>query len=200
MSRVESAAAEMIGAIALTAIIAAAIAIVGYQWVAQIPLSSPPSPNLIIACGNGAIQGDFYCRSGVIGCADQETISYSECTQNCSIANSNEFSNCIQRCEAALNCAPINDNLLCNTIFICHNGGDPLEISELSIFVNDIRMNPPFSIYKYTTESTSQKSGGPFSAGEVLRLPINNPPQSIAIIYHDIRSGKEFVLTKQKFR
>jgi hypothetical protein len=122
----ESAAAEMIGAIALTSIIAAAIAIIGYQWVSQIPLSSPPSSNLIIACGNGNVQGDFYCKSGVIGCAHDETISMSDCKEECEKTNLNDLMECFQKCEAALNCAPINDINNCNTIFICHNGGDSL--------------------------------------------------------------------------
>ena len=123
MRIIESASSEMIGAIVLTAIIVSAFTIVGSQWIGLIPLSSPPSANLIIACGDGNVPNDFYCRSGVIGCADEETISYSDCIQDCRKLNEIEHNKCVKRCEEALNCAVINDDKFCNTIFVCHNGG-----------------------------------------------------------------------------
>lgn len=198
----EPAAAEMIGAIALTSIIVAALAIVGSQWIGLIPTSSHPSANLIIACGNGGVPYDFYCRSGVIGCADDEIIRYDDCANNCTKINPFEQNKCVKRCEGALNCAIINDNRFCNTIFICHNGGDPLEISRLNVFVNDNMLFHPFRTYNpfNITNNTTDRYVGDFTAGEVLRLPINFPPQSVMIVYDNIQTGRKIILFDQKFR
>jgi hypothetical protein len=226
----ESAAAEMVGAIVLTSVIAAAIAIVGYQWVEQIPLSSPPSVKLEIACGIPPVNvNDYSCRSGIISCEPQQSLStadciaacpaapdpdhepciwncdsskkllFGECIKGCTQPGTLQYRSCIDSCSSPPNCAAVNDVTMCNMIFICHNGGDSLNIETLGISINGINRDRPYEIYRYTDETLSDRSTGFFQAGEILRIPITVQPDSVVVSYDDFRSGQNIVLSRKVF-
>ena len=46
---------------------------------------------------------------------------------------------------------------------------------------------------------TTNRYVGDFTAGEILRLPINDPPQSVMIVYNNIQTGETYPFN-QKFR
>jgi|GEM_PF-6852054 len=201
------AAAETIGAILLTAVIAAVIGIYGYLWITQIPLSSPPHVNFEIACGNASIPvdyHDYYCRGGVIGCSPNESsfLSHKDCSDNClNNYSSGNYQDCVNDCESPVYCA---DTKNCNSIFICHNGGDPLEISRLKIFVNNKMENNdenPYYFYNYTNNNPNpvHRTYGDFTAGEILNLSTETP-ESVMITYQEADLKNEYVIVNKNFR
>ena len=218
MQNQDPAAAEMIGAIALTAIIVAAIGILGAQWIANIPTSSFPTAQLEIACGDDSVQGDFHCRSGVIGCADEEILPLSNCsynclnttpsqkmvcdgTEDCSITATPQYQECVRRCESAPNCAKIHNNTLCNTIYICHNGGDALDINNLNISVNEGNPQENYWIYDYVSNTTVPKSKAEyFKASNVIKINSTYDPEKVMIVYQDYQSGQKNVMVSKRFR
>lgn len=242
MKNIENAAAEMIGAIALTSIIVAVMAIVGSQWIGHIPLSSPPYANLEIACGNSSmpwtmykdnnITFDFNCRTGVIGCAPDELInyhdclnhcdsigtltekkaclancqfsrkiSYDECSHYCSISDPSIYQECLKECESAPNCANVENSTMCNAIFICHKGGDPLEINKLRLFINeDNDGKSSFWTFDDDKKEPVSINNGFFNPGHVLWYNIFDDPQTIKISYEDIQTGETRIMVSKHFR
>jgi len=201
MNKEDLAAAEMVGAIVLTSIVAVAIGIVGYQWLSQIPTSSPPSLNLEIACGNkNTAPLDFSCRSGVLNCDPAIDIRYNNCIKNCSQPGSLEYQKCKDNCGSTPNCIDVSSSAQCNMVFICHNGGDSLDISKLSVRIGDVKLDPPFTIYNYITNQTNSRAEGNFQAGDVIKIsPIQNPLRRVLIIYNDYHSGQNQVLIDKQF-
>lgn len=199
MKQREKGSSEIIGAIVLTGIIAAAIGILGLQWLAQIPTASPPYINLEIGCGNGAISGDFSCRTGTISCDPDIPKNSGSCKKTCPAENNPQYQACIDQCESQPNCYEKSDQLTCNTLFICHNGGDSLDISQLTVRINGQILNPGYSVYDYQTNATTTRTSGLFKAGEIIRLPILTTPDSVVISYLDRHSGQDLVLINKKW-
>ncbi len=200
--------AEMIGAIVLTGIIAIVIGIIGAQWIGQIPTSSPPYINIEIGCGNGTgnsnctdprIPCDFSCRTGMISCDHNVSINYGACKNACPAVSNPQYKTCMAQCEEQPNC--VNKTILssCNMLFICHNGGDSLNIDQLSIRINGKIIPKKYDIYENQTTFHRDLTTGQFKAGEVMRLPITEPPNIVIINYQDYRSGNEYVLVSKKF-
>jgi hypothetical protein len=197
------AAAETIGAILLTAVIAASIAIVSYQWISEIPTSSLPYSNLEIACGNGTNLSDNYCGAGIISCPKGNDLSYYNCSKECSNGSTSEYQNCINNCGSPSNCIDPTNKKICNTIFICHKGGDPLNIKNLNIFINK---NPhTFSVYYYEYNNTiknynwTKKESGEFNSSEIIKIPISDSPESVEVYYKNYESGRENLISSITF-
>ena len=204
MKRCDTAAAEIIGAIILMAIMSSALAIVGLQWISQIETRTPPYANLEISCGNETATSlfDFSCRTGGINCSEPLK-SLDSCKIQC---NSNYFDQrlfqkCLDKCMQEKNCADLTNFKNCNMLFICHLGGDSLNIDAISIFINDKKKGPVTKVYNHITISTSI-ADGLFEIGEIIRFKLENsdiPIKSITIAYTDYYSGNSYIVAKKIF-
>jgi hypothetical protein len=208
MRSVDCAAAEVVGAILLTAIIGAGIAIVGYQWISQVPTASLPYAYIEIACRDSHIApvkppiGDFPCRSGIIDCPGE---SFAACMAKCPDVGTVQHQQCRSLCEESRNCVDTSDYASCNRLSICHNGGDPLLIKEISLIINGVLKGKisQANVYSYEKELNSSYVGNEYyETGEVIFVPLQAgdiPLRSIVITYRDYRSNQVVVLAKKEF-
>lgn len=195
MRRTDSAAAEMVGAILMIVIISSLIGVVGVYWISSVPTASFPYTSLEISCGDNTFI-DYPCREGLMGC---NNILYEDCIALCPAPSTSEYNNCIKNCLRSTGCIDISDYNLCNMVFICHKGGDPLQIDELHIIVND---NPPISPPVPHSPDVTTTNPNYLQNGEVIRIPLiatDIPLQSVTITYHDYSSGTDLLLAKKIF-
>lgn len=205
MRGTETAAAEMMGAILLTVIIGSAIAMVGYQWLSQVPTASLPYANIEIACGNMSaspadpVLNDFSCRTGLINCTSE---SYDQCISKCSkywTVGTDQYSQCSSLCGQGRNCVDATKYSDCNMLFICHTGGDPLLIREITILINGQDRGAIVTAQVFTFNLTSNDI---FEAGEIIRYPLlagDIPLKSVTLKYRDYQTGQQIVLGKKEF-
>jgi hypothetical protein len=208
----DAAAAEMIGAILLTVIIGSAIAIVGYQWISQVPTASMPYASLEIACGNASASPDnpemtydYSCRSGIVSCEDE---TYEQCIANIpkEFRNGTEqYTHRFDLCQKDRNCVNPKVYESCNMVYLCHTGGDPLLVRNIWLVINNKKQGgiTPGMVYHYDATSTaSMEPNDYFEPGEVIRYPLNGadvPLESVTIGYRDLRTGQNISLWNKQF-
>ncbi|HWQ65835.1 MAG TPA: hypothetical protein VN372_03075 [Methanospirillum sp.] len=201
MKGTEGANAEMVGVILLIAVMGSGIVMVGVQLMAQVPTAAPPYVFVEIACGNFNSSfniKDFPCRSGSIDCY-HSVLNLTVCRSSCTAKGTNQYKQCLAACEQGQNCADLST---CNMAYICHNGGDPLDLNEMKIWVNQVE-KPLNSLMVYNPDTNiSHNVSSAFEVGEVIRLPLLNsdkPLKTVTISYNDYRSGNNQILAKKDF-
>jgi hypothetical protein len=160
-----------------------------------------------ISCRNSSAapanlsMNDFPCGSGMIDCHGE---TYDECMAKCPAAGTVQYRLCQSLCGQSRNCVDTSDYNSCNRLSICHIGGDPLLINEISLIINGVRKDQisQGNVYNYENKNYGAILNDYFEVGEVLYYPLQAgdiPLRSIVITYRDYRSGQNVVLAKKEF-
>lgn len=205
---------EIIGAIALMGIIVAAFGIFSAIYLPMIKPTQIPLVKMSVACDEHISNFDpeFPCTRASFSCHpntdpfDKETCEmdciqrdYSRNQQNLPNDPSLDTLRCLEYCLA-----PMCSNLTnCGVIYICHNGGDMLDMQNMKIFVNSQKIdqsnlekkeisNNSFIQYNNLVNKT-------FEIGTIIR--IQNPPRPVdeIMISYTLSSGSEVTLVLNQF-
>jgi len=209
----DHAVSEIIGAIALMGIIVAAFGIFSALYLPMIKPTQVPQVKLSIACNEtiNNLDPEFPCTQGSFSCHPiYDPFDNKTCEENCKLQDysknqqyesgdsSSQVLRCLEHCLAPM-CSSLAD---CGVIYICHNGGDSLDIDNMKIIVNGINIdrtnwekkelsNDIFKLYNSYDKT--------FSIGTILR--IQNPPNPVdrVMIAYTLSSGSEITLALNQF-
>jgi hypothetical protein len=203
----------MIGAIALTGIIVATFGIIAALFVPMIKPVQIPHVKLSIACAEHIDEYDteFPCTHGSFSCFPlAEPFDAQTCEHDCmqrAYAKSHQYqprdysrlvSQCKEKCIAPF-CSTL---ATCHVIYICHNGGDALEIANMKIFVNGDNV-PPSNWEKKELHDDHfkeiAKTSNMFQAGTILRVQNIHPPVDRVMITYTLPSGSDITLLLNQF-
>ena len=139
----EKAVSEIIGALLLMGIIVAAFAIFGVLYLPTIKPPELPKVQLSMACSDRVDDNtiEFPCTLGMNPCKPFDNLTcendckfrgYSQNPQFNPVDLQREIYRCLGNCLSPI-CSDLG---LCRFLYICHNGGDSLQIDSLLIKVN----------------------------------------------------------------
>lgn len=209
----EQAVAEIIGAILLIGIIVGAFAIFTAIYLPTLKIYPSPSVKMSMACNTtlGADDTEFPCSRGSFSChpfnnrtceEDCKWRDYSENPDLNGEQHNREIVRCMEDCMNPI-CSDLGN---CGVLYICHNGGDSLNISDMKIFVNGNAIvkntwgiknqfvNPPIFI-------SPPPEGSLFRNGDSLRIsnPSGSRPVNTVMVLYSLPSGQEINLALNQF-
>jgi len=209
----DHAISEIIGAIALMGIIVAAFGIFSAIYLPMIKPTQIPQVKLSVACSENInnFDSEFPCTQGSFSCHPiNDPFDSQTCEEDCKLRDysknqqyqsgdsSSEVLRCMEHCLA-----PMCSNLAeCGVIYICHNGGDSLDIDSMKILVNGLNVEST----KWEKKEISSNEFKPynsydknFSIGTVLR--IQNPPSPVdrVMVVYNLPSENEITLVLNQF-
>lgn len=213
--KIERGSAEIVGVILLIGIIISVFGIFGALYIPSLKPDTTPHVKLNIACGKSDISDaditDYPCIRGSFGCqgVDNHTCEedcryrdYSDNPQYNSEKQNLEVLRCLENCEQST-CSDLSN---CKLLYICHNGGDSLKISDLKVVINGFsltntlstswRLKQGDSIFSYPDLNNKT-----FNNGDLLLVP--NPDSSnqvnrIHLIY-TLASGRYVTLIMNQY-
>ncbi len=213
--RKERGSAEIVGVILLIGVIITVFGVFAALYIPSMKPDAIPQVKLNIACGNSEISDeditDYPCMRGAFGChafdnhSCEEDCRYRDYSSNPQYNSENpdiEVLRCLENCEKST-CSDLSN---CKILYICHNGGDSLKISDLKITINGIsvsntdstswRLKQGDSIYPYP--DSSEKT---FRNGDLLLIP--NPYYSTSVktihIIYTLPSGSDITLVMNQY-
>ncbi len=211
----EKGSAEIVGVILLIGIIITAFGIFAALYLPSIKPDATPQVKLNIACSNTEISDqnitDYPCMRGAFGChafnnhsceEDCRYRDYSSNPQYNSEDSNLEVTRCLENCEKST-CSDLSN---CKLLYLCHNGGDSLKISDLKTTINGVSVSNTYStpwrlkqgdsIYSYPVSSDKT-----FRNGDLLLIP--NPDYSTSVkkihIIYTLPSGREVTLVMNQY-
>ena len=209
----EHAISEIIGAIALMGIIVAAFGIFSAIYLPMIKPTQIPQVKLSIACNESINNFDteFPCTQGSFSCHPlDDPFDNKTCEEDCKLQDysknlqyesedsSSQVLRCLEHCLAPM-CSSLPH---CGVIYVCHNGGDSLDIDSMEILINGLNIDrtnwekKELSSDFFKPYNTYDKI---FSIGTTLR--IQNPPKPVdrVMVTYTLSSGSEITLVLNQF-
>jgi flagellin-like protein len=175
----DEAVSEIIGSILLIGIIVAAFGIFSALYLPGLIPGTIPRAQLSMACSDdtGVLADiEYPCARGSFQCSplDNKTCEddcqwrdYSVNTDLTSEQYSREIARCKENCVSPI-CSDTSD---CRQLYICHNGGDPLLISDMMILINGDPISwSDWKIKRTGDTYTSPDLDARFQNGDVLRI------------------------------
>ncbi len=209
----EQAVAEILGAILLIGIIVGAFAIFTAIYVPTLKIYPPPSVKLSMACNTtvGAGDTEFPCTRGSFNCHPfnnrtcEEDCKWRDYSQNPDLSSdqhNREIVRCMEDCMSPI-CSDLRN---CGVLYICHNGGDSLNISDIKIFVNGNAIARNFWGIKNQSVTppafvSPPPEGWLFRNGDSLSIsdPGGGRPVNTVMIVYSPQSGQEIILALNQF-
>lgn len=207
----EEAIAESIGALLLIGVIVGAFAIFTAIYLPTIRIDPIPSVKLSMACNStiGTDDTEFPCTRGSFNChpfdnrtceEDCKRRDYSENPDFSTEQQSREIGRCMENCMNPL-CSDLRN---CGVLYICHNGGESLKISDIRILVNgNPTLKTSWEIKQQSGSSTfvSLNEGTIFRIGDSLRIinPAGGLPVNTVMVLYSPSSGGEITLALNQF-
>jgi len=205
---------EIIGVILLIGIIVATFGILAAIYLPTIKPNPVPQVKLSMACSNGIHDFnniEYPCTKGSFQCNPPDIpFDNKSCENDCRLRDYSQNFNYdpanlerdILRCLVNCHNTTCSDLADCDFIYICHNGGDTLEVNNLEIIVNNQPIDKSYWKMKKPSINdvfTSIILDSSFSIGSTIRLEnIPNPVDRVMIMY-SLPSGGEVTLALNQF-
>ena len=205
----EGGSSEIIGVILLIGIIMGSFGIFAGLYLPTIKPVIVPQVKLSMACSDITTNDvEYPCTRGSSSCSSFDNRSceedcryrdYSDNPQFNSESLKTKILRCMENCGGSL-CSDLKD---CNALYICHNGGDALQISTMTIVVNGkvIDQNR-WEIKKGDADFHSLSSNLSYTIGDTLRInketSYSTPVDTVTIISKTL-SGGNITLAMNQF-
>lgn len=208
---------EIIGVILLIGIIVATFSILAAIYVPMVKPTPIPQVKLSMACSNNlgdAANIEYPCTKGSFHCNPDNDPFHNEnnCSNECKLRDysqnpqinpddiEHEILRCMENCPRPI-CSDLID---CNYLYICHSGGDTLDVDKIRIIVNEIPIIN-WQLKKRFQNLRDPTPADTFSIGDTIRIfwdpepdPPFNPVDKVMITY-TLPSGGEITLVLNQF-
>jgi len=208
----DTAASEIIGAIMLIGVIVGAFGIFSAIYLPSVVPSQVPHAKISMACNvsEGPDDIEYPCTRGSFNCHSFENTTcendcrYRDFSDNPNLDSEDyerEISRCLENCMSPL-CSDLQH---CGVLYICHNGGDSLDIDSMKILVNGNEIARGYwNIKQQLVDElsfNSAVSGKKFQNGDSLRIisPSGGKPVDTVMISYTLPSGSEVTLALNQF-
>lgn len=196
----------------LIGVIVGAFAIFSAIYLPSVIPSDVPHARISMACNNVSESSndiEYPCTRGSFNCHSFEnTTCENDCRWRDFSGNPNldssdyqrEISRCLENCMSPI-CSDLQN---CKVLYICHNGGDPLDIDAMKILVNGNvidQSNWEMKEQMAEPEEFDSVTGKKFRNGDSLRIisPSGGKPVDTVMISYTLPSGSEITLALNQF-
>jgi hypothetical protein len=208
----EDAVSEIIGAVLLIGIIVGAFGIFSALYLPGLKPEPIPQVKISMACDDTAGSSDieYPCTRGSFHCypLDNETCEndclYRDYSVNPDISSeqyTKEYMRCMENCMNPI-CSDLEQ---CEVLYLCHNGGESLIISDMRIIVNGNDIGHTSWGYKQQLVSevyvTPPPDGAKLQNGDSLRIldPSGSNPVDNVMVTYTLPSGAEYTLAMNQW-
>jgi len=201
----EEAVSEIIGALLLMGIIVASFAIFGALYLPTVIPPEIPKVQLSMACSDSIDDNtiEYPCIFGMYHCSVFDNLTceddcryraYSQNPQFHPDHLNREIYRCMENCLKPF-CSDLEN---CRYLYICHNGGDNLQIDSLKIMINGNEIEHNRWEMKTPPGTDFISSSIQFGIGSTIRIRNTlNPIDTVTIIYSPPAGGELILLVNQ---
>jgi len=208
----ERGSAEIIGIILLIGVIIGAFGIFTALYIPSLIPDRIPQVKLNVACGDSDITGtgeisDYPCARGAFGCHPFDNRSCEEDCKNRDYADNPQYNSenpnlevlrCMENCVGSM-CSDLSN---CKIVYICHNGGDGLKISDLKMVINGKTLTNS-ATWKLKRDDTMYPDpyDKQFQNGDLLLIPNPYSSESLdtVMIIYNLSSGRGITLVMNQY-
>ncbi len=208
----DPAVSEIIGALMLIGVIVAAFGMFTVLYLPAVVPDEAPYARLSLGCSDEnpvSADTEFPCSRGTFNCHPFDNVT---CEQDCTFRdysqnpdstpdeNNLEISRCKENCVRSV-CSDLHE---CRVLYLCHDGGDPLETDSMGILVNGVPIDrSAWQMKEQLTDRnfTSSVAGKMYTNGDSIRIlnPSGGMPVDTVLLMYTLPSGKSVTMVLNQF-